>query len=270
MSERISGVVEANKAKHFLFENLTKAYAEVLPAGSANLQKAREIQEAGGKLVLVANHLSNADAPVIALAVKKLGFGDLERKLVFLLGQKLINNKFTRYGINAYSYIPVWPPTMVPRTEEERRMARRITESSLKSARSALDKGRVLTIFPEGTRSRTKALADGVGAIANYLDNGNIYVVPVGIYGTEQVLPVGSFLPSWAAVGVNFGEPFSFSERTANLKSLPRSERKVRGIDMIMTEVALLIPPEYRGAYSVEANLAERLSVKQKTPGMFP
>lgn len=250
MIERTQGIVQRNPVKTAATESLTRIFSEVVPVGVKNLEKARELLESGGKLVLMANHLSNADAPVIALALKNAGFDDLSRKLVFLLGMKLVDNKVIRLGIDAYSHIVVWPPTMVPMTGEERMRAMATTKSSLRATKGAHEAGGILVIFPEGTRSRQHKLAHGTAAIANYLEGERIYVVPVGISGTEKVLPIGSFFPTWGVVEVGFGEPLDHSQTLKGLTDVSRENRKQRIIDRYMIEIAKLLHPQYRGVYA--------------------
>lgn len=252
MKERITGVINRNIVKGAVAEVAARVFTEVIPIGADNLKSAREISKKGGKLILMANHLSNADAPVVALALKIAGFADLSDKLVFLLGRRLVENKVIRWGIDAYSHIVVWPPTMIPRTEEEKKRAYATTKLSLAAARGAQEAGRILVIFPEGTRSRQHQLAKGTPAIANYLERDDTYVVPVGISGVEKVLPVGAFFPTWGAVEVGFGEVINHDEFSSKLKNTPRGESKSRIIDGYMNEIAELIHPQYRGVYTVK------------------
>lgn len=250
MQERITGVINRNIVKGAAAEIAARVFTEVIPIGADNLRSAREISKKGGKLVLMANHLSNADAPVVALALKKAGFADLSEKLVFLLGRRLVEDKVIGWGIDAYSHIVVWPPTMIPRNDEEKKKAYATTKLSLSAARGALDAGRILVIFPEGTRSRKQQLANGTPAIANYLDGHDTYVVPVGISGVEKVLPVGAFFPTWGAVEVGFGRVINHDEFSSKLKYASRGESKSRVIDGYMSEIAGLIHPQYRGVYA--------------------
>ena len=177
---------------------------------------------------------------------------------------KLIDNKVIRLGIDAYSHIVVWPPTMIPKTEDDERRALSTTRSSMRAARNALDAGRVLVIFPEGTRSRQRQLSDGTPAVVNYLEGGGTYIMPVGISGTEKVLPVGSFFPTWGVVEVGFGEPLDHAETLRELTDFSRENRKQRIIERYMSEIARLLQPQYRGIYTDKINTPSLLRASQK------
>jgi long-chain acyl-CoA synthetase len=70
-----------------------------------------------------------------------------------------------------------------------------------------LRQGRILCVFPEGTRSRdgsTKEFKKGVGIIAKEL---NIPLVPVAIMGTYKMMPSGKFFPKPVKLIVSIGNP---------------------------------------------------------------
>ncbi|MBT3269599.1 AMP-binding protein [Candidatus Poribacteria bacterium] len=83
---------------------------------------------------------------------------------------------------------------------------------SLGLSQRAVQMGRSLLIFPEGTRSRTGEIAEfkpGLGLLALELD---VPVVPTYIHGTYAALPVGRVVPRAAPVHVTFGEPIPVDE----------------------------------------------------------
>jgi long-chain acyl-CoA synthetase len=70
-----------------------------------------------------------------------------------------------------------------------------------------LRKGKILCVFPEGTRSRDGSIKEfkkGVGIIAREL---NIPVIPVAIKGTYEMLAPGKRFPRPVKVTVSFGKP---------------------------------------------------------------
>jgi long-chain acyl-CoA synthetase len=80
---------------------------------------------------------------------------------------------------------------------------------SLGLSQRAVEMGRSLLIFPEGTRSRTGEIAEfkpGLGLLALELA---IPVVPTYIHGTYGALPVGRTLPRPAPIRVTFGRPIA-------------------------------------------------------------
>jgi long-chain acyl-CoA synthetase len=79
--------------------------------------------------------------------------------------------------------------------------------SALQLSAYVLRRGRILCVFPEGSRSRDgniKEFKKGVGIIAREL---NIPLVPVAIRGTYEMLPTGGKFPRPAKVAVSFGKP---------------------------------------------------------------
>ncbi|GMV83571.1 MAG: hypothetical protein AMXMBFR7_47550 [Planctomycetota bacterium] len=81
------------------------------------------------------------------------------------------------------------------------------TLEGLALCRQALERGRPLLIFPEGTRSVSGKLQNfksGIGMLALELD---FPVVPVHVRGTHDALPKGRALPRRAQIRVSFGAP---------------------------------------------------------------
>jgi 1-acyl-sn-glycerol-3-phosphate acyltransferase len=79
--------------------------------------------------------------------------------------------------------------------------------SGLKSALQALQAGRSLLLFPEGTRSMSGALGElklGLGALAV---EAGVLVVPVRIVGAYELLPKGRSWPKRGHIEVRFLDP---------------------------------------------------------------
>ncbi|MBI3830352.1 MAG: AMP-binding protein [Planctomycetes bacterium] len=102
------------------------------------------------------------------------------------------------------------------------------TLEGLSTCRAALDGGRSLLIFPEGTRSLTGKLLpfkSGIGILALELD---YPVVPVFLQGTFEALPKGRAIPRPKHVSVRFGPPLDFTALKAQ-KNAATAERSARG-----------------------------------------
>lgn len=85
------------------------------------------------------------------------------------------------------------------------------TLEGLATCRAALDGGKSLLIFPEGTRSITGKLLPfkaGIGILALELD---YPVIPVYMSGTFESLPKGRSIPHPTQVDVRFGPPVDFT-----------------------------------------------------------
>ena len=79
--------------------------------------------------------------------------------------------------------------------------------SALQLSAHVLHSGKILCVFPEGTRSldgKTKEFKKGVGIIAKEL---KVPIIPTAIRGTFEMLPPDKTFPRPAKVSVSFGKP---------------------------------------------------------------
>ncbi len=95
-------------------------------------------------------------------------------------------------------------------------------KKAIEKAKEVLEKGDILVIYPEGTRSRTGKLQPPKLGIAKiYLKTG-VPILPVGIKGTFKLLPPGKVFPIFQReVIIKVGKPLFFikeRERAKNLK----------------------------------------------------
>lgn len=71
-----------------------------------------------------------------------------------------------------------------------------------------LNKGQMVIMFPEGTRSTTGDLQQGKKGIGLFVVKAHVPVVPVRIFGTFQAWPKGKILPSFKPrLQIVFGKP---------------------------------------------------------------
>ncbi len=70
-----------------------------------------------------------------------------------------------------------------------------------------LKEGRVLTVFPEGSRSEFGELQPLAGGFTLIVRKAGVPIVPVAIDGSFQAWPRGQALPKSAPVRVKFGQP---------------------------------------------------------------
>jgi 1-acyl-sn-glycerol-3-phosphate acyltransferase len=120
-----------------------------------------------------------------------------------------------------------------------------IDRQALREALQALERGEVLGMAPEGTRSRDiHALQEGKSGVAYLATRANVPVVPVGITGTEEIIPSLLRLHR-ARVRVVVGQPFFLPENGRVRGQLLREYT-----DLVMHRIADLLPEEYQGVYS--------------------
>ena len=175
-----------------------------------------------GPLLVVANHLSFNDPPVLVCS--------MPRTLSFIGKQELFANPVGNFTMRSFN---VHPYDRSGLGVDAIRLALRL-----------LDQDRVVVIFPEGHRSPDHTLQQGMPGAAYIALKSQAPVLPIGITGTEKIsvwripVPLTTFR-------VNIGQPFTLP----NLEGTPSKEVLDSMRDMVMSRIAALLPPAYRGVY---------------------
>jgi 1-acyl-sn-glycerol-3-phosphate acyltransferase len=171
-----------------------------------------------GPYILVANHLSWLDIPLIPAY--------LPGKVIYMAKEELFTGRIGWL----VRFLGAFP---VKRGEGDRQ--------ALRAADELLKRGKVLVIFPEGTRSKTRTMAkahSGMGMIAL---RAGVPVVPVAIWGSEYVLKKFG-----APVTISYGEPVTLRPKGNKITR----EDIDNATNEVMQRIAAMLPPEYRGEYS--------------------
>lgn len=184
----------------------------------------REAIPPKGPLIVVSNHLSNADPPVLAAT--------MGRPLHFLAKDGLFSSPVSSHFLRAVGV----HPTAREGADVE---ALRWTMGLLRS-------DKVIGIFPEGTRSLDAQMKRGHPGAAYIAARSQAPILPVAITGTENVPGFWRIAFPMTSMKVTFGEPFTLPVVEGKL-SRPVLENLA---DMIMGRVAALLPPSYRGYYA--------------------
>lgn len=194
---------------------------------------------AHGPYILVGNHLSRLDLPLI--------YG--------LIGDERITGwaaeKYERHWFFG-TLVRMGGGTFIRRGEVDR--------GALESAVEWLRAGKIFGMSPEGTRSRTGALIRAKTGAAYLAAETGAPVIPIAITGTERVLPTLLRLRR-PRVTARFGEPL-------HLPLPPEGDRGPalrRNTDEIMCHIAAMLPPAYRGVYADHPRLKELLGETKKT-----
>jgi long-chain acyl-CoA synthetase len=144
---------------------------------------------AQGPYLITPNHLSNADAFVLGTAMP----ASIARKAFFLGDTRFFGGPVSSRIAPLVQVIPVDMETKL--------------SSAMQLSAYVLRQGRVLCVFPEGSRSRDgkiKPFKKGVGILAKEL---NVPLVPVAIDGTYEMMRPGRLVPRPGRVTVTFGRP---------------------------------------------------------------
>lgn len=196
-------------------------------------ENAEQIPETG-PVIIVTNHLSRLDIPVL------LG-NPIRPEITALVAKKYQSRPFFRWILDTFGII------YIDRT--------RADFSAFREARKVIQSGTAMGIAPEGTRSDNQQLAeakDGAAMLAMQLQ---VPIVPVGIYGTEDALQK-VFRFRHPTITARFGQRFKLPP----LARENREQQLKQATQEIMCRIAVLLPEKYRGVYADHPQLENYLS----------
>jgi 1-acyl-sn-glycerol-3-phosphate acyltransferase len=214
------GVPVVTRIAALLCRLMLRSAARVRVEGLENLPK-------DGPLIIVANHISNADPPlVVGWLTPALG-----RQMHILAKQALFVGP-VGWFLRSQGVTPV--------------RAGGSDMEAYRAARSILDRGDVLCIFPEGTRSATGFMGEPKPGVAMLATRENAPIVPVGISGSDNFLGRGKRMPRFGSrITLRVGEPFTLRLDPA----LSRRAAITAASDDLMGHIAALVDPRHRGRF---------------------
>ena len=185
-----------------------------------------------GAVIIASNHLSFIDSFVIPMASP--------RPVRFLAKSSYFDGKgikgwFSREFFYAVGAFPV------------QRGAGQAALDALEQQKRMLAAGWSTALYPEGTRSLDGRLYKGRTGIAFLALQSGAPVIPVGLVGTNDVMPVGAKFPRLRPrVTVRFGEPLDLAHHG------PAESGKARRLatDEIMAAIHSLSGQELAGTYN--------------------
>ncbi len=186
--------------------------------------RGRENIPSQGPLLVVANHLSLADPPLLNMV--------FHRQVRFMAKSKLF--RFKPFG----SFMRGLGAFPIHRGRPDMR--------AFRHAEQVLTQGLALVIFPEGRRSPSGHLGHAFPGPARIALRSGASILPVGIAGTEN-LEHWPRLFTRPRVTVNIGRPFHLPPTASELT-------KTELINYVVDHIAELLPPEYRGTYGRQEN----------------
>jgi 1-acyl-sn-glycerol-3-phosphate acyltransferase len=192
-----------------------------------------------GPAIMASNHLAVADSFYLPLVVS--------RRITFLAKAEYftgtgLRGTLKRWFFTAAGQVPI------DRADSD------AAEAALNTAKRLLGEGKLLGMYPEGTRSPDGRLYKGKSGLARLALESGVPVIPVAMIGTDVVNPPGSRMWRFGRVTVKFGKPMDFS-RFDGLAGNRFIERAV--IDEVMYELMNLSGQEYVDIYAATLKQAD-------------
>lgn len=211
--------------KHLIIGPFLKTIYRPWVEGSENLP-------ATGPVIIVGNHLSVIDSFFMPLMV--------DRRVYFLAKSDYFTGKglkgwLVKTFMLAVGQLPI------------DRSGGKASEASLNTGLSVLDRGEVLGIYPEGTRSPDARLYRGRTGVARLVLESGATVVPIVMIDTEKAMPIGVKFPRIRRIGTVIGKPLDFSR----FEGMSADRFVLRSVtDEIMLSIQQLSDQEYVDVYA--------------------
>jgi 1-acyl-sn-glycerol-3-phosphate acyltransferase len=204
----------------------------------------RENIPSDGPAILASNHLSFSDSFFMPVLVP--------RKVTFLAKAEY----FTTPGIKGWLTRRFMAGVgQVPIDRDDADASRAALNTGVRILRG----GKVLGIYPEGTRSPDGRLYRGKTGVARMALEAGVPVIPCVMVNTDTIQPTGRRLPRLRPrPGVRFGKPLDFS-RYEGMSGDRFVERSMT--DEIMYELMQLSGQEYVDVYAAKVKAAQGRSV---------
>lgn len=184
---------------------------------------------ASGPYIMVTNHMSIADPPLLYISFPLA-------RLRFFAGEK-------------WERHPVFGPIMkavgavyINRGEVDRR--------ALREALQALEEGSIFGLAPEGTRSRVRKLIPARSGAAYLASRAQVPVLPVGVVNTD-VLAENVKRLHRTHLETHVGRPFMLP-----VGKRAKGDELEAATHLIMVHIANLLPDRYHGVYADSPALA--------------
>ncbi len=200
-----------------------------------------------GPAIIASNHLSFLDSIFMPLLVP--------RRVTFLAKSDYftepgLKGRLKRMFFTGVGQVPI------------DRSGGRASEAALETGIDILKEGKLLGIYPEGTRSPDGRLYRGKVGVARMALEAGVPVIPVAMIGTFEVQPQGKVIPRIKRIGMRFGAPLDFS-RYAGLEDDRFVLRSMT--DEIMYELMSLSNQEYVDIYATKAK-ADLAAARKSVP----
>lgn len=169
--------------------------------------------------LFMSNHLANYDFPLI--------LATMPGHVRFIAKKELLEMPLGGKTLKSCDYFFI-----------DRQNPQSAAETFLNIKKMSLAKNLRLWVFPEGTRSRTGELLPLKAGIFRLAQELEAIIIPVGIWGTQNILPAGQWLFNQRGqkVSIHVGEPID--SRNFNRRELPKLLQTVEQSIIALTKIA--------------------------------
>lgn len=156
----------------------------------------RENIPKSGGLIVVSNHTSLLDPVLVAVAIT--------RPVSYMAKEELFHPSVLGWLFRKLNAFPV--------------NRSRVDRSTIRQGIHVLHSGRILALFPEGTRSQDGTLQQARLGAAMFARKTGVPVLPLGITGSVNALKRGSWLIKPTKIKIRIGKPLIFSNGKGDAK----------------------------------------------------
>ncbi|MDO4685941.1 MAG: lysophospholipid acyltransferase family protein [Corynebacterium sp.] len=195
-----------------------------------------------GSAILASNHQSVMDSFYLPLLCP--------RQITFLAKQEY----FT--GTSLVGRLQKWFFTSVGQVPIDRSSAD-AAQAAIQTGLKVLERGDLLGIYPEGTRSPDGRIFKGKTGMAFMALQSKAPIIPVAMLGTRKANPIGSWILRPAKVDIRVGEPIDPVAYVESKGLDPDSYEAARALtDHVVQTLAELSGQEYVDAYAADVKAA--------------
>ncbi len=211
-------------------------------AGLEHFDAAMAASDAGQRVMLICNHLSFADTICTRGSLQRAGRSEVMGRLCPVAGPKVYMDPLRRMGVASSPSIRVAQSSQLASNVAEfsPREVALIARKCLEDAGRAMDRGQIILLYPEGTRSRSGHMGPFLKAVARWLTIEGVLLLPLGQWGSEVVDRVEDDYIRPGTVFGRFGP--MLDSKALSEAGMSRSEIAARAHEA----VAALLPEAYQ------------------------
>ena len=189
-----------------------------------------------GNFIAAANHLGRLDTAALLCVIDR-------EDIIMPVAEKYKHHPL--YGAIGRAANAIW----LSRFEAD--------YSALREILARMEKGGMLVIAPEGTRSKTEALQEAKLGVAFLASKSGYPVLPVSVTGTEDRTVIENLKRfRRSKIVVRAGDVF----RIEIPKGKGREQAMREATDEIMCRIGAILPEKYRGVYTDHPRLKELIA----------